>query len=173
MPRGRLIFPFLASIARIDTEATEADPDGAGPLTSGYDPIFREPIKIPDLTDPSQPQMTDARREHTVIQVPCQIEPDQWELLDLMSAGRSPDTIFQVVFHYRTLERMGLVESNGEPHIRIDDRLTVISDRLGNLIRQLRPPGIYVTEVQDIGHGLGRFRNLLLVKFQDRKQAQG
>ena len=45
--RGRLIFPFLAELYRLDTRATATtDPDGAGPLTGGYDPDFKEPVLV-------------------------------------------------------------------------------------------------------------------------------
>jgi hypothetical protein len=46
--RGRLINPFLAEIAQLDTVATTADPDDVGPLVSGYDPDFkRRSFRLP------------------------------------------------------------------------------------------------------------------------------
>ena len=42
--RGRLINPFAAELAQLDTAATAADPDGPGPLTSGYDADFQETV---------------------------------------------------------------------------------------------------------------------------------
>ena len=40
--RGRLIFPFVAELHRLDTAAmATVDPDGAGGLTGGYDPDFK------------------------------------------------------------------------------------------------------------------------------------
>ena len=45
--RGRLIFPFLAELRRLDTAAmASTDPDGAGPLTGGFDPDFKEPVLV-------------------------------------------------------------------------------------------------------------------------------
>ena len=44
--RGRLINPFLAELAQLDMAATAADPDGAGPLTSGYDSDFKETAMV-------------------------------------------------------------------------------------------------------------------------------
>ena len=44
--RGRLINPFLAEIAQLDTAATAADPDATGPAVSGYDPDFKETLVL-------------------------------------------------------------------------------------------------------------------------------
>ena len=45
--RGRLIFSFLAELYRLDTVTTATDdPDGAGPLTGGYDPDFKESVLV-------------------------------------------------------------------------------------------------------------------------------
>ena len=71
--RGALINPFTAEIARLDTVATKADPDGAGPATSGYDDVFREPIVIDD-SDPTTNVRTFTRAEQNLIRVPCQVE---------------------------------------------------------------------------------------------------
>lgn len=170
MPRGRLIFPFLASVSILDTEATAAPPVG---LPSGFDPVFREPVKLPDLTDPTRPTTSDARVYQPAIQVRCQVEPLEFdELQQMFAAGRSGDTVIQLILHYRDLERANLVASNGEPLIRLDDVLSALADRNGIPIRQFRSPGFYATQVEDLGFGLGTHRNLLLVRFEDRKRAQ-
>ncbi len=180
MPRGKLIFPFLAEIARLDTQATAADPDGSGPLTSGYDIDFREPRKIPNLTavpDPT-PDSTDARAESTPIEVKVQIEPGFFEALDQLFAGTSPDSKMGLIAHYKNLEADGLVDAaTGEPLIRTNDRLVSIKRLNGDLVRTIRnPPGLFVSEVRDIGQGLGlggsgSHRNLLMLMFEERVQA--
>ena len=69
--RGKLINPFLAEIARLDTTATAADPDAAGPLTSGYDPDFKETVVLEDAG-----AHRDARCEMPRVLVPCRVEVD-------------------------------------------------------------------------------------------------
>ena len=87
--RGRLIFPFLIELAPLDTAATEStDPDGAGPLTSGYDAMFRAPVKA--LAESDDQIGVKARIEGALIQLPAQIEPDQMEQLAMMLSGESP-----------------------------------------------------------------------------------
>jgi len=177
MPRGRLIFPFLAEIARLDTAATAADPDGPSqPLTSGYDFDFREPRKIPNLTVvPAEPDSTDARVESGTIDVKVQVEPAFFEALDQLFAGVSPDSKMALVAHYKNLEADGLVDAaTGEPLIRTNDRLVAIKRTNGELVRRIRnPPGLFITELRDIGHGLSvsnPHRNLLLMTFEERRQ---
>ncbi len=174
MVRGRLIFPFLAEIARLDTQATAADPDGAGALTSGYDSDFREPRKVPNLAVvPIDPSSTDARAESTPIEIKVQVEPGFFEALTQLFAGVSPDSKMMLVAHYKDLEAASLVDPvNGEPLIRTNDRLVSIKQLDGTLVRTIRnPPGLFITEVRDIGHGLGTHRNLLLLTLEERVQA--
>lgn len=179
MARGRLIFPFLAELARLDTAETAADPDGAGDLTSGYDDDFREPRKVPNLAVvPITPGSTDARAESSTIEIKVQIEPGFFEALDQLFSGVSPDSKLELVAHYKDLEAASLVDvTNGEPSIRNNDRLVAIKRLNGDLVRAIRnPPGLYITEVRDIGHGLGigssgSQRNLLLLTLEERRQA--
>ena len=71
--RGRLIFPFLAELHRLDTTGTATtDPDGAGPLTSGYDPDFKEPVGV-DSNDDGIGESV--RIEHPPVRLPCQVAP--------------------------------------------------------------------------------------------------
>lgn len=180
MPRGRLIFPMLAELARLDTQATAADPDGAGELTTGYDVDFREPRKIANLSvvpDPT-PTSTDARAESSLISFKVQVEPGFFESLVQLAAGVSPDSKMILIAHYKDLEAASLVDvTNGEPLIRNNARLVAIRRLNGDLVRTIRnPPGLFVTEVRDIGHGLGigssgSHRNLLMLMFEERVQA--
>jgi len=164
--RGRLINPFLAEIARLDTSATAADPDGPGPLVSGYDPDFRETVVLDDAS-----ARRDARREMPPVLVPCQVEVGAFEALQQLAAGNSPNSQVTLVFHFRDLERMGLVDpATGDALLRINDRLVAIHDAAGNLIQAVRtPPGLYVTEVQPQSFGMGQHRNLLLVRYEERE----
>lgn len=163
--RGRLIHAFLAEIARLDTVATAADPDGAGPLTTGYDPDFKETVVLEDAG-----VRRDARREMAPILVRCQVEVGAFEALQQLASGTSPSSQVTLVFHFRDLERMGLVDpASGDSLLRVNDRLVAIRDLAGALVQAVRSrPGLYATEVQPQSFGLGRSRNLLLVTFQER-----
>lgn len=164
--RGRLINPFLAEIARLDTVATAADPDAAGPLASGYDPDFKETVVLEDAGE-----RRDARREMPPILVRCQVEVGAFEALQQLAAGSSPNSQVTLVFHFRDLERMNLVDpASGDALLRVNGRLVAIRDLAGNLVQAVRSrPGLYATEVQPQSFGLGRSRNLLLVTFQERE----
>lgn len=167
--RGRLINPFLAEIAQLDTVATAADPDAAGPLTSGYDPDFKETL----VFGSPEGARLDARREKPVLRVPCQVEVATFEALEQLAAGASPTSRIVLVFHFRDLERMALVDAaSGDALLRVNDRLVAIHTLRGQLVQAVRtPPGLYATEVQPQSFGLGLSRNLLLVTFQEREVA--
>lgn len=161
--RGRLINPFKVLIARLDTVGTAADPDGAGPMTSGYDDVFREPVRKADGTS--------GRVEHTPVLVPCQIEVGAYEGLHETSAGDDPDGSIVVVFHFEDLEDMTLINPDtGEALIHKDDRLVSIH-RFDDetLIQKCGVDGYFCTEAQPQSFGLsGGERNLLVCKFDTR-----
>jgi hypothetical protein len=175
MTRGRLIFAFLAEIFRVDTAAmATSDPDGPGPLTSGYDPDFKEPVLVDSNDDGIAEPL---RREFPPVRVPCQVEPDALEVLRMSASGNAPRSKLELVFHFRDLERLSLVDATtGGALIRPSDRLAAIYDLEGQLVQAIRnPPGLYVTESRSIGFGLHRVRpnrNLLLVTFEDRPAAR-
>jgi hypothetical protein len=165
--RGRLINPFLAEIAQLDTVATAADPDGAGPLVSGYDRDFKETALVPGAAW----RGTDARREKAALRVPCQVEMQTFGELQELLTGMSPRSHLALVFHFEDLERLDLVEpSTGDARLRVDDRLVSLRDyHTGDLVQAMRtPPGLYITEVQPQSFGLGLRRNLLIATFNDR-----
>lgn len=165
--RGKLIFPFWVELAQIDTEATAADPDGAGPLTSGYDDIFREPISIATSVDDP---IGEVQRVETTLKVRAQIETRAWDQLEQLFTGSNPNAAIELVFHYRELEEAGLVEyDTGVAKIKVNDRLCAIYDKDSQLVREIpNPPGLYITEVRDSGFGFGGKRNLLIATLQDR-----
>ena len=174
--RGRLIFPFLAELRRLDTAAmASTDPDGAGPLTGGFDPDFKEPVLVDRDGDGV------AERERTelpAIRVPCQVDPKVFENLRMLASGDSPRSDISLVFHFKDLERMGLVDGDtGDALLRPGDRLGALYDKAGELVQEVRtPPGLYVSEARPIGFGRNMARprrNLLLVAFEDRKPAAG
>ncbi|HEX7840494.1 MAG TPA: hypothetical protein VF469_23610 [Kofleriaceae bacterium] len=164
--RGRLINPLAAELAQLDTAATAADPDGPGPLTSGYDADFHETVLVPSVGGPRR----DARREKPPIRVPCQIEVQAFGELAELATGNSPRSHLVLVFHFADLEQLGLVDpATGDVFLRVGDRLVAIRDlRTGALVQAVRtPPGLYLTEPQP-QFGLGGRRNLLLATFGER-----
>ena len=133
MSRGSLIFPFLVEIAQLDTVATEADPDGPGELTSGYDPIFNEVVKLrsPDLGGRS------ARLEKTIITLPCQWEVQNFEQQRQLPSGNAADTVTRIVLHFEDLEDGGLLAPDGSSLININDRIVrLLRCPFGELVRQ-------------------------------------
>lgn len=164
--RGRLLQMFLAELAQLDVAATAADPDGAGPLTSGYDPDFQETVLSPNTRGPGQ----DARREKPPVRVPCQIEVQAFNELAELATGNSSRSRLVLVFHFADLERLGLVDpATGDARLQVGDRLVAIRDhRTGDLVQAVRtPPGLYLLEPQP-QFGLGGRRNLLLATFGER-----
>lgn len=169
--RGRLIFPFFAELARLDTLGTAAA--GPGLATSGYDPDFKEPVLIDEDDDGIGEQR---RRELPPVRLACQVEPDAFDVMRMLAAGNAPRSQIELVFHFADLEREGLVDpATGDALIRPGDRLVAIYDRAHALVQAIRtPPGLYATEARPSGFGLDLARprrNLLLVSFADRPQA--
>ncbi|OGR01277.1 MAG: hypothetical protein A2284_18450 [Deltaproteobacteria bacterium RIFOXYA12_FULL_61_11] len=164
--RGSLIFPFLAELYRLDTRTTaEVDPEG--PLSSGFDPDFKESVVVGNFP---------LRHEHPPLRLPCQVEPELLEALRLTVSGNAPRSRLELLFHFKDLEREGLVDPiSGEALLRPGDRLAALHDKTGALVQTIRtPPGLYAIEVRPLGFGLGRQRprrNVLLVLFSDRSMA--
>jgi len=167
--RGRLIWPMLAEIAQLDTAATAGDPDGAGPLESGYDDEFRTVRIVPPAS--GSERGTSARKE-TLVRLPVQVEPEIFEQLQMMTTGNSPGSLLRLTFHYRDLEAAGMIEAGtNRSKLHIDDRLHAIRDyRTGALVELVpNPPGLFATQVQSRSFGLSSLkRNLLLMTFEQR-----
>ena len=163
--RGKLIHPFWAQIALLDTLETSKDPDGSGPLTSGYDPVFKEPVALPPATGEGAGAIV---REEKLVRLPCQVEVTSYDKLQILFNGNSPDGFITLIFHFKDLERLGFVdESTGEATLRIGDRLDSIYDKCGRLVQWLREP-LFCVQVQPSSFGLGGARNLLQVTYQSR-----
>lgn len=169
--RGRLIFPFLVDMYRLDAAATAAPQAG---LPSGYDPDYHEPVKLPKTGTNTG---TSARKEKAAVRVPAQIEPVSWQVLQEMLTGDSPRSSFALVFHFADLEALGLVGAHGNALITRGDRLGAIYQTDGTLVQQVPdPPGLYLQEARPSGFGLSMGssqRNLLICTFNSREQAGG
>lgn len=162
--RGRLIFPFIAVIRRLDTSATEAVAGG------GYDPDFRTTKR----TYPGNIGAREStRRELAPVQVRCQVEMGRWEAQRQVASGNAPDTQLTTVIHFRELEGLGLVHTaTGDALFRVGDRLeSILRLRDGALVQAVRlPQSLYATEVQPAAFGIGRERNLLVITWDERPQ---
>lgn len=162
MPRVRLIFPFTACLARLDTQATESTTGGK----PGYDHTFREPeVKIVDG------KRVAARAEKNILRLKVQVEDRTWEALKAYDNGVSPEIAIGLVAHYYDLRQAGLVDIDGKVAINVNDRLESIEDKNGLLVTKVRtPPGLYCIEARPMSYGIGRSLNLLLLLFQERSR---
>lgn len=157
--RGRLICKFLAELARLNTQGTAN--------ASGYDPDFR----TTKVTYPGGVR-TSSRVELPSVKLPCQVEDNLWGTQRQTAAGNAPDTKLVLVFHFRDLERLSLVDpATGDALIRVNDRLVGIYDyNTQALIQIVRPDTqVFATEVKPV-FGLGMKRNLLIVTFDERSK---
>ncbi|MBU1483189.1 MAG: hypothetical protein KKH12_16115 [Gammaproteobacteria bacterium] len=151
--RGRLICPFLVSIARIDPDAMH---DG-----DLVDEIFDEPVE-------------GGRREQDPIDIPAQVTGKTFEALNMAGEGDDPNTDMRVVMWFPHLEDLGLVGVDGSVDLRKGDRLVSIKRIDGEAV--LTPSAdIYIEEAKPGGFALDLVnprRNLLTVTFRTRPAAQ-
>ena len=169
---GRLIFPQIAVIYQLDTVATGADPDGAGPLTSGYDHDLGDVIPY-DVGSPAV--RTSSRREKAPIRVPVQVETeaDRYDVTQQVGQGNTLVREMKLVMHAADLKARGLIDDGGTPTIRRGDRLAEIRHKKTNalIMSVTLPHGLYVEEVRPCSFGLsGGDRNLFLVRLSSRSQ---
>jgi hypothetical protein len=133
------------------------------------DDDFHEPVRLDRDADGVG---EDERRELPAIFVPCQVEPEHFEEQRQLPAGNAPRSSLELVAHFRDLERMGLVDEEGNALIAVGDRLGGIYTRdLRPAWTVRNPPGLFVTEARPLGFGLSLSRprrNLLLVCFRER-----
>lgn len=170
--RGRLIFPMLARIGRVDLASMGADPDATGPLTTGFDDDFREPIRVADGT-----QAGAARRlEYALVDIPAQVEDQQWQSLSMEATGNDPSTSITLVFHFADLERLGFIDPTTKSATCpiVGDRLDAIVDPRTGAVEQKAPePGIYCVHAEPRSYGLGALRrNLLVATFSERGKSR-
>lgn len=160
--RGRLINVFTAELAQLDTSATAAGPPG-------YDPVFKEPKVSYDSTG-----RRESGRKEKLVRLPCQVETGTFETLRMTPTGNAPASQITLVFHFKDLEQCGLVDDKHRPTLRVNDRLSAILDRAGEIVQQAfpYPPGLFATEVTPSGFGFGGNVNLIVMRFGTRAQAK-
>lgn len=167
MSRGRLIFPFLADVRRLSTSLTAADPDGAGALTSGYDPDFKEPLKLP--VTGGGPGTTN-RVEAASLLIPCQVEVPRFGQRNQGFSGAILKGQLILVFHFNDLEVLGLIDgTTNEATLHVGDRLAAVFNADGTLSQSFARLPLFASEVQPNSFGLTSLRrNLLMVTFDQR-----
>ncbi len=145
--RGCLIQPFLAEMHRLDLAAMAA----AGRLDEDYREVKGERIEM----DP--------------VLIPAQIEPDSFQRQMRRELGDVKAGVFGLTFHFADLEELGLVDAGtGIALIHPNDRMGAIHEMDGTLVQQFPdPPGMYVEEATP-SFGIGRKRNLLIVRLMSR-----
>jgi hypothetical protein len=147
--------PFAAELHR---------PDARG----AFDTDFKEPAPLERDDGLSERP----RGELPPIRVPAQVEGGPGDSLSMMASGNAPTQRLALVLHFQDLERLGLVEGDGEPLIPVGTRLGAIYTMSGELVWRIRtPPGLYAIELQHLGFGIPPWapkRNLLLIKFAER-----
>ncbi len=158
--RGRLIFPQLVKLAQLSTAAT------AAVTGAGYDPDFREPIRLPVAGGGPG---TDTRVEVVSAFLPAQIEVAKWDDRRQAYTGNLPEGSLILVFHFQDLEERSMIDDHGEATIRVGDRLEGIYDfNTESLIQRPRTP-LYAVQPQPNSFGLdGHARNLCLISFAPR-----
>lgn len=156
--RGRLLFPFIARLARLDTSASTYDQDFRT-VTHSY-PTGQAGARV------------STRAELPVVELSCQVEDSRWEVQRQTATGNAPDSEIILVFHFSELESKGLVDvASGDAMIRTGDRLVDLrSSKTGALVQASAKPNLFVTEARPGGFGLGLSRNLLIVSFAERSQ---
>lgn len=161
--RGRLIFPFGIQMYLLDIVSTASEP--------GYNSVFQEP----ELEPTDDGVGTIGRKEEMPIIIPGQFyTQDDFMHLQMAANGNLAQTDLRIVFHFKDLEREGLVEeTTGLAKIKVGDRLGAVYDKRGEiLIQEIKnPPGLFVTQADPL-FGMGSSRNLLAVYFRSRDQGQ-
>lgn len=155
---NRLVFKMVARIARIDTAATT------------YDHVRREPVY--QRGDDIFAQVGARQRTETLLEIPVQVLDDDYEKVRVLVNGDSGESFFDLTAHRRDLTRLGLVRSDGQPALGLQDRLDAIYSRRGELqIDVPSSPGLWLTEIMPRSFGLSlrsSRANLWFLRFTSR-----
>lgn len=148
--RGRLINKFVAVIRRLDTVATAAVVGG------GYDKEFDAVRVVGDGTQTG----ASSRREMAELRLPVQLDRDTWGRNQPGRGGRQVLADIVLVFHWPDLENGGLIGTDGEPVLKIGDRIDKIETVMGAVESTFKnPPGMFFTGFDRAGHGQDPFGN--------------
>jgi len=161
--RVPLLFPVQVVISPLSTINTRrVDPDGpAGPLTSGYDEDFREPVAIEEV-DPADASkdIVDVVKYRPQLRIPCQVEVRDLEKVRQEYGGDAPITNMTFVLHNKDLLRLGLLDTGVQPNcvrgIKTNDRIDAIErlNKPGFIVHPLKE-ALYVVELSSGSWGMG------------------
>lgn len=163
--QGRLIWPHVAVFRRLDTIATAADPDGAGPLTTGYDDAFASPVVF------DNPARISSRKEGPQLRIPVQVQSEEYDNPIQTAQGTSMRHRMVLAAHFKDLRKLGLVDAvTGLPRLQVGDRLDRLEHKNGSLTMAIdQQQGLYVTSLTPVSFGLSALtRNLLLINLESR-----
>lgn len=164
--RGRLIYPYRVTVARVDPVAIEAaGPGGA----DGFDDVWRTPI-LETTGDTSGP----VRRELDPITFEVQVEPGVFADLRRLMAGFAPEGEMVMTAFMSDFEDAGLIEADGNVSLRPGDRVVDFADRDGTTVLSIAdPPGLYIDNANPESWGFtgAHKANLVIIRLTDRPQA--
>lgn len=152
--RGRILAPFLAELAQLDTQATTVN------VTLQEPTVRIDPVTGARSTGRAD-KLTRAR---------CQVETGTFQAQGMAPMGDMPRSSLTLVFHYQDLEEAGLIGPENRPMINVNDRLVRILTEDGVEQQSFVRSPVYVTEATPAGFGFGGAVNLLVVRFGDRPQ---
>lgn len=166
--RGMLLFPLHVAIARLDTLTTEA--------TGGYNFVTKQPVLKLINPGTSAQKRVDGRVYFDPLILKAQIERGTWRQMHVGPNGNVPDSRLTIVLHMVDLEQRGLVGADGEPALKVNDKILGVyancskaEAHLKVLSTVLDVPGLYCTEAGRCGDGLGGDSNLFKMTFEDRQ----
>ncbi len=154
MTRGRLIWPFKATLAPLDLVATEEAADH-------------------DFGD--VPERLEVESENRIV-LSVQVETGN-DLAGgrqrLRPHGNDPAYEIRLIAHYEELEDLGLVDEQGRPAIPPNHRLVALHDIDDQLVREYPPAddrkALFCVKIDDGSFGLsGLSRNLLRLDYAAR-----
>jgi hypothetical protein len=157
--RGRLIRPLLVSFSRIDQSATRDEQN--------------DTLRAPAVSRPFGAGGTrvTGTKYLAAVQIKAQVEITTVAAQHASKAGNVEDYRLAFVLHRRDLERLSLIDATtGKPLLQNGTRVDAIYNLNGTLQRTFADPAVHVTEVREIGHGLGGKCNLVMLVTDDRPQ---
>lgn len=160
-----LVAPILIEIERIDPGATWA--------AEQFDPIFKEPIPQRSSAGTVDEKRLDGMKRRQPIKVHAQMERGPFMATNMQAAGNVASSNLRAVLRRSDLAKRGLILPTGAPDFHVGDRMIATYTRLGKPIQKPipDPPGLYVTQIQPAGEGLGGTQNLVVLYFDSRDKA--